>query len=47
MQDRIDLCRRLSRSTTDRAVAIELALMAEEGEADLVNLKAERASGRA
>ncbi|HEY1144367.1 MAG TPA: hypothetical protein VGE68_10120 [Sphingomicrobium sp.] len=42
IQDRIDLCRRLASSTTDREVAKVLAQMANEGEADLAKLRAER-----
>ena len=42
MRERIALCRRLAASTTDRNVAAELRRIAEEGEADLARLEAER-----
>jgi hypothetical protein len=42
MRERIALCRRLAASTTDRKVAVELRKIADQGEADLARLEAER-----
>jgi len=42
MRERISLCRRLAGSTTDRQIAQELRKIADEAEADLAKLEAER-----
>ena len=42
MQGRIDLCRRLAAGTIDQRTAEALRLMADEGERDLAQLKAEQ-----
>jgi hypothetical protein len=41
---RVERCRRLAASTTDRQVATVLLQMADEGEADLTRLSAESRS---
>jgi hypothetical protein len=41
MRNRIELCRRLAASTTDRQAAVILRDMADEGERDLERLEAE------
>ena len=41
MRRRIDMCRRLAQSTTDKRTADTLRQMAEEGERDLAELTAE------
>jgi hypothetical protein len=43
MRSRVERCRRLARSTLDEEVAQTLNLMADEGEADIARLLAERA----
>jgi len=45
IRSRIDRCRRLARATTDAKAAEVLNQIAEEGEADLARLTAERAGG--
>lgn len=45
IRSRIERCRRLAASTTDRQVAATLLQMAQEGDADLERLSAERKSG--
>ena len=44
IRERIELARRLARSTTDREVARLLEVMADEGEADLRKLEQERSA---
>jgi hypothetical protein len=44
IRERIELARRLARSTTDREVAGLLEVMADEGEADLRKLEQERSA---
>lgn len=44
MRSRVERCRRLAKDTTDEQVARTLLLMAEEGEADIARLLAERPS---
>jgi hypothetical protein len=46
IRERIELARRLARSTTDREVARLLKIMADEGEADLRKLEQERSADR-
>lgn len=41
MRSRVDMCRRLARSTTDRQAAEALRQIADEGEADINRLLAE------
>lgn len=41
IRSRVERCRRLAASTTDRQVAAVLSQMAEEGEADLAKLSNE------
>jgi hypothetical protein len=43
MRSRIDMCRRLARSTTDQKTARILLQMASEGEADVARLVVEQA----
>lgn len=38
MRGRVEMCRRLAKATTDRAVAKTLSDMADEGEADIRRL---------
>jgi hypothetical protein len=42
IRNRVERCRRLAASTTDRQVAAVLLQMAEEGDADLNRLRSER-----
>ena len=42
MRARIDLCRRLARTTTDAQTAQILSVMADEGEQDLHKLEGEK-----
>ena len=42
MRERVALCRRLASSTIDRQIAQELRKIADEAEADLAKLEAER-----
>lgn len=42
IRDRIEQCRRLARSTNDRRTADALNQMAEEGEADIARILAEK-----
>lgn len=42
MRGRVEQCRRLARSTTDRETAAILNQMADEGEADIARLLAEK-----
>jgi len=42
IRSRVERCRRLAASTTDRKVAAVLLQMAEEGDADLNRLRSER-----
>jgi hypothetical protein len=41
IRSRVERCRRLAASTTDRQVAVTLLQMAKEGEADLERLRGE------
>ena len=45
MRGRIEQCRRLAKYTTDHRTATALLQMAEEGEADVKRLEAERDAG--
>ncbi len=47
MRQRIEMCRRLARSTTDPKTAKILRDMADQGELDLKKLLAEREANRA
>ena len=42
MRERIDLCRRMAKSTTDVRIARQLRVMADQGEIDLKRLLRER-----
>ena len=46
MRQRIEMCRRLSKSINDAEAAKALREMAEQGEIDLAKLLAERAANR-
>ena len=45
IRSRVERCRRLAASTTDRQVAATLLQMAQEGDADLEQLRAKPSSG--
>jgi hypothetical protein len=45
MRGRIEMCRRLAKSTLDKNVAVTLNQMADEGEADIARLLAEDGAG--
>ena len=42
MRERIELCRRMAKNTTDREIARQLRAMADQGEIDLKRLLRER-----